>query len=462
MTTRRPVLRRWFIIMMISVLAVVVALMPPPPHADRQMMLAAAVSLFTVGLWATAVIPEYLSALLLFLLATVLSIAPPEVVFSGFHSSAIWLIFGGFVLGASAEKNGVGQWIAAHIIRRVGNSYRSLVVAIVLGGIVVGFLIPSSMGRIMLLLPIIQSFADEAGFERHSSGYYGFLMALLLGTYMVPMTILPANLPNVILLGSADTLYGHVISYGRYLVTHFPVSGVCKALLGVVIIWRLFPAVMSPARQSREIAQLTSRGRMLLGLLAVTLVLWMTDSIHGVSPGWVSLFAAIICLLPGVNLLGEREFETRVSLAALIYTAGSIALGAIVATSGIGALAAQALTQSLDLAPGQDFRNYIALSLVSVASTFVVTMGGVMPVMTPVAGGLAEATGWSLETVLMTFVNGTTNPLLAYVSGPIVVALRATNTRFRVAARLLLPLTGLSILLFIPLNYLWWQWLGYF
>ncbi len=455
-------LRRWITIAAISLMATAVALAPPPAQANPQMMLAAAVALFTVGLWATAVIPEHLTSLALFLLAIVLSIAPPEVVFSGFHSSAIWLIFGGFVLGAAAEKNGVGQWIAAHIIQRVGDSYRSIIIAITLGGIVMAFLIPSSMGRIMLLLPIVQSFAKEAGFEPHSSGRYGCLLALLLGTYLVPMTILPANLPNVILLGSADTLYQHVISYGRYLSTHFPISGVAKAGAGILLIWWLFPAATQTAAQTHAVPRLTTRGRVLLGLLALTLILWMTDSLHGVSPGWISLFAAVVCMLPGVDLLGERDFQTRVSLAALIYTAGSIALGAVVATSGIGALGAQLMTDSLELVPQQDFRNYLVLSLVSIGTTLLVTMGGVMPVLTPVASGLAEATGWSLETVLMVYVNGTTNPILPYVAGPIVVALRATDTRFRVAARLLVPLAVVSIAVFVPLNYLWWRWLGYF
>jgi len=455
-------LRRWLIISFICAVALVVAMLPPPAQADRQMMLAAGVLVFTVGLWATAVIPEHVTAIALFLLAIVLSIAPPEVVFSGFHSSAIWLVFGGFVLGAAAEKNGVGQWLAAHIIRRVGSSYRSLVVAIVIGGITVGFLIPSSMGRIMLLLPIVQSFARESGFSKGSTGRHGFLMALLLGTYIVPMTILPANLPNVILLGSADTLYDHVITYGRYVSTHFPISGLLKAGIGVLIIWKLFPAVAKTSAHTDAVATLSGRGRLLLCLLAITLLLWMTDSIHGVSPGWVSLFAALICLLPGIDLIGQREFESRVSLSALVYTAGSIALGAVVAISGIGALGAELMTESLNLVPDQDFRNYIVLSLVSVVTSLIVTMGGVMPVLTPVAGGLAEATGWSLEAVLMTFVNGTTNPLLPYVSGPIVVALRATDTRFSEAARLVIPLALISLTLLMPLNYFWWRFLNYF
>ena len=59
----------------------------------------------TVVLWATARLPEYLTALLFFAAATILAVAPPGVVFSGFASAAFWLILSGFVLGAAIRAN---------------------------------------------------------------------------------------------------------------------------------------------------------------------------------------------------------------------------------------------------------------------------------------------------------------------------------------------------------------------
>jgi steroid 5-alpha reductase family enzyme len=58
----------------------------------------------TIALWATARLPEYLTALLFFAAAMVLHIAPSEVVFSGFLSSAFWLVLSGFVLGVPAHR----------------------------------------------------------------------------------------------------------------------------------------------------------------------------------------------------------------------------------------------------------------------------------------------------------------------------------------------------------------------
>jgi di/tricarboxylate transporter len=53
--------------------------------------------------------------LLFFLLATLLSIAPPSVVFSGFQSSAFWLVFGGLVIGVALDSTGLGARIATRV-----------------------------------------------------------------------------------------------------------------------------------------------------------------------------------------------------------------------------------------------------------------------------------------------------------------------------------------------------------
>ena len=55
----------------------------------------------TIGLWATARLPEYLVALLFFATAAILHLAPPDVLFSGFSSGAFWLVLSGFVLGVT-------------------------------------------------------------------------------------------------------------------------------------------------------------------------------------------------------------------------------------------------------------------------------------------------------------------------------------------------------------------------
>ena len=84
--------------LLVSIASVVIFFLPPPAGATPLVMHAAALMLFTVGLWATGVVPEYVTSLLFFLLAVLLAVATPQVVFSSFASATMWLVLGGLLI----------------------------------------------------------------------------------------------------------------------------------------------------------------------------------------------------------------------------------------------------------------------------------------------------------------------------------------------------------------------------
>src|SRR3989304_9147212 len=83
----------------VGVGATVIFLLPPPQGMTVTAMHAAALLVFTVGLWASGALPEHITGFLFFLLAMVLAVAPPAIVFSGFASATLWLLLGGVLLG---------------------------------------------------------------------------------------------------------------------------------------------------------------------------------------------------------------------------------------------------------------------------------------------------------------------------------------------------------------------------
>ena len=60
------------------------AVAPAPAGMPAEILPAAAVAVVCIGLWATAVIPEYLTAVIFCFLAVTVAGAPPDVVFAGF------------------------------------------------------------------------------------------------------------------------------------------------------------------------------------------------------------------------------------------------------------------------------------------------------------------------------------------------------------------------------------------
>ena len=65
-------------------------------------------------------------------------------------------------------------------------------------------------------------------------------------------------------------------------------------------------------------------------------------------------------------------------------------------------------------------------------------------------------------TVLMTQVIGFSNIILPYHVPPVVVGLHLGRVGAGDAARLTLSLAAVSILILMPVNYLWWSYLGVF
>ncbi|MCG8427468.1 MAG: anion permease, partial [Chromatiales bacterium] len=160
---------------------------------SAHMAIAAALTLFCISLWATAVVPEYWPALAFFLVAVVFEIAPAEIVFSGFHSSTFWLLFSGIILGAAIRHTGLDQRAAGLLSRTLSTRYANMISGIVIFSVALAFVIPSSMGRIVLLVPIIVALADHMGYGVSSNGRIGMLTAAAFGTSLPAFAILPAN-----------------------------------------------------------------------------------------------------------------------------------------------------------------------------------------------------------------------------------------------------------------------------
>ena len=121
-------------------------------------------------LFATSALPEFVSALVVLVLAMLLSLAPAEVVFSGLTSTACWLIFSGLVIGIAIAETGLAQRISSRFSRYLDSSYARLISGIVLMGVLLGFVMPSSVGRVVLFIPIALAIAEQLRFRPGQQG----------------------------------------------------------------------------------------------------------------------------------------------------------------------------------------------------------------------------------------------------------------------------------------------------
>ena len=422
---------------------------------------AAVLVLFTIGAWAFGLFPEPITTLTFFLLAVLLHVAKPEVIFAGFHSAAWWLVFGGAVTGIAVRTTGLGARLAATLFALKRPTYARYVASVMVACVGLAFVMPSTTGRILLLIPIVLALADRIGLTEGRRGRTGLVMMVAAASYMPPTTILPANIPNSVLMGAADSFYGVKLHYAPYLLLHFPVLGALKAAILVWVICRLFPDD-GPLTQVTQGAAppLSNDARRLSVLLALALAGFATDAWHGISPAWISVAAAILCLLPAIHIITPKTFTEQMHITPLIYVAGFLGVGAVVADSGLGEKLARLCLDAVSMTPGTPAINAAWLIAIGAAIGLVATLPGLPAVLTPLAGQLASASGLPLYTVLMLQVPVFSTVLLPYQSPPMMIAMHLGGVGMRDGTRLTVVMTVITLVFLFPLDYLWWHLLG--
>ncbi len=419
----------------------------------------AAVAILAIGLFATHAVPEHLTALLVILLTILLGIAPSEVVLSGFTVGGLWLLFSGLIIGAAVGEAGLGVYVARRLLGRVELTYPKAIVLIVTVAGLMGFLMPATIPRIIILMPVALGLAEGMGFEEGGRGYTGIALAVATGTFFPTFSIMTANLPAIVHVGAIETLYGGAPSYTSFLLYHAP-TGILRALglMALIVFW--FREPMPPVRGDFASAPMTAHQRRLLLVLSGALLLWMTDFLHGIGPAWIALAAAIVILWPASRLISPGAFREKIDLSPVLYVAGILGLGATLRHAGLDQKLGTLLVESFGLVQGHDFINFSATFVMSILMCLVLTAVAVPVLLVPLARQIADATGLDLMAVLMTQFFGFTTVIFPYQGPPLVVALGLSRIGAADLIKVCAALALLMLVIGVPLNYLWWKLIG--
>lgn len=442
--------------------AATLLLVPAPGGAPPVMMRGAAVVIAALGMWATNAVPSYFGALAFMFLAMILAVAPAPVVFSGFHSGATWLVFGGLVIGMGVHKTGLDVRLVRAMLRLFPRAYLPLLYGVFIGATAMTVMVPSASGRVALLVPIVMALATRLGYGGDSNGRTGLVLAATMGTMIPGFTILPSNVPNMGLYGAAESIYGIHLQFGDYLLLNFPVLAIGGMIVYPLLIWRLFRAAPPQGGEIEAPARWTWAERRLLAVVGFALLLWVTDRWHGISPAWVALGAALLIVTPRVGALPITALVRDLDYGPVLFVAGIIGLGAVATSSGLGAAMANALLTVLPLTTGHDAANFASIVVISTITELFTTMPAGPSVMAPLAQHMAEASGWPLMSVLMApIVTWGAFPFY-YQAPPVVLAVALARLNIPRVTAMLSLYTAFALLVLAPLQFLWGQALGYF
>ena len=443
----------------------------PQPLLSTQGDAVIAVALWMVTWWLTEAVSISVTALLPLLLFPLLDIMPIAEVGNNYGSPIIFLFFGGFVMALALEKVNLHRRIALNIIRITGTTPNKVVLGFMIATASLSMWI-SNTATAVVMLPIAMSVIkllidDVDGFTKKDRNFaVSVLLGIAFSANAGGIATVIGTPPNSILIGLLENEYQIEISFLKWMVFALPFSIIMIGLSYITLVHLIFPSKGLNFSASNEVIQeelrklgpTRSKEKMVLGIFAVTVSLWifrtLINSVFpslGLSDTMISMFAAISLFAVPFNLkkgdfiLDWKDTE-KLAWGILILFGGGLALAKGMSVSGI----VDQVSQSIAAGNFSITATASLLILLMLFMTELMSNVALVDVLAPVVAGIAIGLGIPMVYLLIPVTMASSCAFMLPMATPpnaIVFASGFIEVKDMVKAGILLNLVAVLILI---------------
>jgi anion transporter len=432
----------------------------------------ATISIMVYGilLWAFESLPLGMTSVFMMVLLLFLHAVPIDVVFSGFGSPAVFLIVAGMMIAKGVNETPLMNRITYTLLAKWGSSAKGIFTGLFLLMQIQAFFIPATAVRSSLMVPVVLSVLKAVGAKKGSN----FSKLMLVGTAYAGnisgTAILTAAIGNILTIEILQLYVGRSLSYLDWLLYAFPVW---LLLIMVIpyIVWKCFPPedfsfhiLHKQMNQNKEkLGELSSGELKCIIILSVTVLLWMTQPIHGYHPTVPALMAVVLMAMPGIGFVKWTKLVS-VNFDLVLLVGATLSLGFALIESGAIDLLEGLITSEniLNIFANPWFAILIVILISQIYHLGVTNVSTAVVTLLPVLISLSLQAG--LDPVVISFTSAITI-LFGYVlvveTMPMVVVhgTGMVNQRDFYLPGLLSTVASTVITLLVAFT--WWRWLGF-
>ncbi len=294
----------------------------------------------SIVLWITEAVQSYLTSLMVIMAVILCGVTTQKDAFAQLGHPVMWLNILSFVLASMLVKTRVAKRFALWFVLKFGKSAGGIFFSFLIINVVLSMFISATTVKATILLPIFMVVAAIFGASQGNRNNFGRnlvlqnLFQINIGASAF-MTGSGANLLAVSLLTGA---YSSVtMIYSDWLAAAFPLAMILLLIgwfIGVKVIFPLKPEERKPQieggmeRQRQEhgaMGRMTKNEFKSIAIFVGVLVMWVTESWHGVSAEVVVLIGAIIALMPGIGVVKWNDVDIPWHL--MLFSAGAYVIG---------------------------------------------------------------------------------------------------------------------------------------
>ena len=311
--------------------------------AQQPERLALAVFFVTVIAWTLTPFDRTAVALVAALTLVLGGAVTEENFYRSLGHPLIWLLFGAFVIAAALAEIQLAERLARVALRPARNVTR-LFYALTLMIAVTAFMIPSTTGRAAFLLPVFLTLSGSianAAITRAMSIHFPSIILLSAcgsligaGAHLVAIDMMRE-------IGRAPGAYRPNMTFMEWTTLGLPFALV-SSLLATFVILQLF---LNREQRALPLAfpdnvvppRLTGREIYILVVVAMTILLWLTQAVHGVEVAIVTLCSAIAVSVASPSGKSMKQTFREVDWNLLLFVAGASLIGeALIDTNAAG------------------------------------------------------------------------------------------------------------------------------
>jgi|GEM_PF-4528508 len=387
--------------------------------------------------------------------------------FAGFGNSVVWFVFSGLIIGCGMMQSGLSNRLYLKMLQLTKNTYRSLVLIVLLFSVVLVFFIPSTDGRTIMLLSLVMGLSNlsspDGGNPLRGISLMIPVCASILGIGAL------SSISAFTTAALVEKYMGIVISYTQWVLYFLPAEIVAMVVIYHLVL-RIFPCdiknadLRDTARQElAKMGPLSIPEKKSLCIIGLAILFWITGFATGIRPDVVAMLCAVLLILPGIGFLKRKDLTTKLNwLVSPLFLGMALSIVDSLNKTGMleyigNNLFSLSLDQATTMHPLQVM---IILCVIAAAMHFLSAHSSVL-----IASFMPLVLVWTMAQGLglfvpLAFVWGVQIQFMVYQSGAITAAFGYGQFSALDCIRLNLPLAVFQMFGGTTILYFWWKLLG--
>ncbi len=290
-------------------------------------------------IWSLKITSYHAVAIALPIFSVLFGVTTAKVALSGFASSSWFLVLGVFAISAAISKTGLLYRLVLIVAKRLPPNYISQTFGLAFSGLLLTPVIPSAVGRISLVSPLVMTLSEIFGFKGKEPGAVGLALVSLLGFGHMSWMFMNGASECFLILGLLPPHISSSLTWGNWLEAALPlgISFFLLSYLAIVLLFRPKPKpTLNPLviqTQIRILGPLSAPEKISLVTVVIFVTAFLTQPLHHIDGAWIAVLCFLILFVSSV--LDEKAARADIDWIFLISFGAIIGFGNIISQSGL-------------------------------------------------------------------------------------------------------------------------------